>query len=1123
MGNECKLFFCSCYTMIYFFSSFTIFVAIIAFLVDTEMFTDGCTQDLLENSQLNPITDIYLSSIRTEDTIKLGYLEEYESKGVKVFPSEIYKWENKYINVKRDTSAKPINYIFISNSPYSSRYLNVTTMKFNNNKYLHYTHVDSEWENDILYDLKVSFREQPYSNKKKNSNICFSHYCLENNGTCYDSYNRYEDDYKLIDNESTYNFIRDNNIEVDIEDYVDYYEPEAFYLFKRGKITEGNVKSTINLIKKIYISFIIFNLVLRVIKLVLSCFLKVGDGCCSCLKTIYVLGEAINFILLLIIFIAVEKYNNLIGESILEGLKFSTTNIYVSFIAQVFCFFHSFFLNFYFFSEEPHCCSCGNYESPEATERKNKALDLQKKINEVIQLSENKLVEFNLKLTNLKQILDKIEYDKRMINVNSEKIIFSLHLKKKFQLIFEKYNNISERIEELENKLIERQNELEEVKEDYNKQIFPEINTFLKGKKIKLNCVYLDENINAEEDFCSSYEFFKILKNTLDGVFFGIKTEKDYYYLNAQIPEELKFVLIYSINDKEKAYEFLNSYHSKFINIIIFTVDPKDFWDLKDNFNNIISIESDYSSLLSRLNDIEIFYDESVDKYKPYDLNLYSDYLNNNKIQECHKELLRNTQLGIYTRDQNLYRGLSQEQCLEFISFLDNDLDDGSQTAQERREEEPQINVNLDIEKEELENNSFIPDQNDSIRERRRREENRKNINLDGLVLQNIMVVNESDEKRNESRRNENRVISISVKKRGDPRRDENNETIRNENDDPRRNNNYELRRNENRISRNYSNNNNSYDNEPNISPDFQINFIGIKSNINESSNKRNQNNNPPKKVRDQSQASEDRELVKNEIISINVRPKQKEYLGKIDKTQKEIIKQQLTATYKKAQGLLLLYTFAEGKFYQNLNNWLRNFNLDIYKKIGPISGKIMNFLYLLMKSKKNFIPPEKLYRGFTLNKADIFLYKACEGDIFFYPAFTSTSTNPKVTDIFKNKQGIDIKKLDEKCNCLIEIDYKLRNGDVLQEAEIREYSEYQSEDERLFPPNSFFKIKRVLFNDGYEDGRKLGSKETFDGTFEHPFKIELEIIRRNFYLDEAIIKEKNISYNKEMNIWELN
>ena len=112
---------------------------------------------------------------------------------------------------------------------------------------------------------------------------------------------------------------------------------------------------------------------------------------------------------------------------------------------------------------------------------------------------------------------------------------------------------------------------------------------------------------------------------------------------------------------------------------------------------------------------------------------------------------------------------------------------------------------------------------------------------------------------------------------------------------------------------------------------------------------------------------------------------------------------------------------------------------------------------------------------------------------------------------------------MDEKCNCLIEIDYKLRNGDVLQEAEISDYSQYQSEEERLFPPYSFFKIKRVLFNDGYKDGRKLSSNETFNGTFDHPFKIELEIIRRNFYFDEAIVKDKNISYNKEMNIWELN
>ena len=48
-----------------------------------------------------------------------------------------------------------------------------------------------------------------------------------------------------------------------------------------------------------------------------------------------------------------------------------------------------------------------------------------------------------------------------------------------------------------------------------------------------------------------------------------------------QLPENLKTVLIYAINNKENANEFLNSYHSKFSDIIIFTLDQKDFSDIK--------------------------------------------------------------------------------------------------------------------------------------------------------------------------------------------------------------------------------------------------------------------------------------------------------------------------------------------------------------------------------------------------------------------------------------------------------------------------------------------------------------------------------------------------------------
>ena len=42
------------------------------------------------------------------------------------------------------------------------------------------------------------------------------------------------------------------------------------------------------------------------------------------------------------------------------------------------------------------------------------------------------------------------------------------------------------------------------------------------------------------------------------------------------------------------------------------------------------------------------------------------------------------------------------------------------------------------------------------------------------------------------------------------------------------------------------------------------------------------------------------------------------------------------------------------------------------------------------------------------------------------------------------------------------------------------------------------------------------------NGTFEHPFKIELELIKRNFYLDEVMAKNQYYQYNKKINILKL-
>ena len=113
-----------------------------------------------------------------------------------------------------------------------------------------------------------------------------------------------------------------------------------------------------------------------------------------------------------------------------------------------------------------------------------------------------------------------------------------------------------------------------------NSKKSPKQYSFLNGNKIKLNIIYLDENINGFEDFSASYEFFKLLKNSIDGVFFGIKNEEDFHFIKVQLPEEFKFILIYASNDKYKAKEFLESYHSMFSDILIFTIDENEFDNL---------------------------------------------------------------------------------------------------------------------------------------------------------------------------------------------------------------------------------------------------------------------------------------------------------------------------------------------------------------------------------------------------------------------------------------------------------------------------------------------------------------------------------------------------------------
>ena len=133
-------------------------------------------------SELDPISEIYYTSFKTNDSIQLGYLEKYSGKYITIYPQEIYKWKNYYINVKRNKSEIPNTKNDYAYNNEETRYVNL--------------------------DIKVSFRNKLQVIYKRNSNICFSKECVTRNGYCEISFIYFN----RVSEDSSQNFISDNAI-----------------------------------------------------------------------------------------------------------------------------------------------------------------------------------------------------------------------------------------------------------------------------------------------------------------------------------------------------------------------------------------------------------------------------------------------------------------------------------------------------------------------------------------------------------------------------------------------------------------------------------------------------------------------------------------------------------------------------------------------------------------------------------------------------------------------------------------------------------------------------------------------------------------------------------------------
>ena len=169
----------------YFSISLLSFIVTIIFVFMNPLEYQGI-KDYIHNWKLSPIYDIYISDSKTDDTIQLGELEEYSDDNLKIKSADIYKWRNKYFNVKRletqikdlngeysykALEPKPINNIIITEGKTISGLdmSNYVTISIDKKYYLHYSRINETDYDSVIVDLKISHRNPfTYSDEEKN-------------------------------------------------------------------------------------------------------------------------------------------------------------------------------------------------------------------------------------------------------------------------------------------------------------------------------------------------------------------------------------------------------------------------------------------------------------------------------------------------------------------------------------------------------------------------------------------------------------------------------------------------------------------------------------------------------------------------------------------------------------------------------------------------------------------------------------------------------------------------------------------------------------------------------------------------------------------------------------------
>ena len=200
----------------------------------------------------------------------------------------------------------------------------------------------------------------------------------------------------------------------------------------------------------------------------------------------------------------------------------------------------------------------------------------------------------------------------------------------------------------------------------------------------------------------------------------------------------------------------------------------------------------------------------------------------------------------------------------------------------------------------------------------------------------------------------------------------------------------------------------------------------------------------------------------------------------------------------------LIIKEYTKNTLYGDLNNWLKSLKTDVYEKISYYTARLMHSLNNYgLEQKKYFKKNVYLYRGEKKKYTYLLPYERAIGKIIVISSFTSTSQNMFQAENWggRNKSR-DIYSQNGKFSVV----YKIKNNAIENSIpcgiNIQNVSEYYDEEEVVFQPFSFYRVKSVKFD---------YNKYTVD--------IELETIMKKEILEYKIQKGKKVNYDKIQDI----